>query len=79
MNDPKDFLEKALSSLQGALPTSLGEDIKKNITAVVSSALKECDVVSREELEVQTAVLNKTREKLQILEQKLAELELKLR
>lgn len=78
MNDPKEFLEKSLSSLQEALPKSLSEDIKNNITAVVSNTLKKCDVVSREELEVQTAVLNKTREKLQILEQKLTELESKL-
>jgi BMFP domain-containing protein YqiC len=79
MNDPKEMLEKVLSTLQGALPESLGDDIKKNITAVVSSALKELDVVSREELEVQKTVLNKTREKLQILEDKLIELESKMK
>ncbi|MGH1428382.1 MAG: accessory factor UbiK family protein [Arenicella sp.] len=78
MNDPKEFLEKAVASIQSALPTSLGDDIKTNITAVVSKALKELDVVSREELEVQMAVLAKTREKLEMLEVKLTDLEKKL-
>ncbi len=78
MNDPKEFLEKAVASIQSALPASLGDDIKTNITAVVSKALKELDVVSREELEVQMAVLAKTREKLEILEVKLTDLEKKL-
>ncbi len=78
MNDPKEFLEKAVASIQSALPASLGDDIKTNITAVVSKALKELDVVSREELEVQMAVLAKTREKLEMLEVKLTDLEKKL-
>ena len=78
MNDPKEFLEKAVATIQGALPSSLGDDIKNNVTAVVSKALKELDVVSREELEVQMAVLAKTREKLELLEVKLTELEKKI-
>ena len=78
MNDPKEFLEKAVATIQGALPASLGEDIKANVTAVVSKALKDLDVVSREELEVQTAVLAKTREKLEKLDAKLTELEKRL-
>lgn len=75
MNDPKELLDKVMSSLQGALPANLGEDIKANVTAVVSKAVKELDLVSREELDIQMQVLTKTRQQLTVLEEKLTELE----
>ena len=75
MKDPAELLEKIIIAFQGALPDSLGEDIKKNIMAIVSQSLKELDVVTREELEVQISVLNKTKEKLDILQQRIDELE----
>lgn len=78
INDPKEMLDKVISSLQGVLPASLAEDMKKNIIAVVSKAVKELDLVSREELDVQMEVLAKTREQLNMLEEKLTELESKI-
>ena len=78
MNDPKEIVEKLLNTVQLALPESLAEDVKGNVLAVVKSSLSELDVVSREELEIQTAVLQKTRMKLEVLEAKLTELEEKI-
>ena len=78
INDPKEMLDKVISSLQGVLPASLAEDMKTNIIAVVSKAVKELDSVSREELDVQMEVLAKTREQLNMLEEKLTELESKI-
>ena len=78
MNDPKELLEKVISSLQGVLPANLADDIKSNVVAVVSKAVKELDLVSREELDIQMKVLAKTRQQLNMLEEKLTELEKKM-
>lgn len=78
MNDPKELVEKLMGTIQGAIPANLGDDIKANITAVISKSVKELDLVSREELDIQTAVLVKTRDKLSLLEAKLTELEKKV-
>lgn len=68
-----------LSRRLGALlPEGLGEaraDLEKNFRAVLSAGLQKMDLVTREEFEVQRAVLLRTREKLEALEQRLAELE----
>ena len=54
---------------------SVREDLENNFRAVLRASLSKLDLVTREEFEVQAAVLKKTREKLDRLEAKLAELE----
>jgi BMFP domain-containing protein YqiC len=49
--------------------------MEKHIHALLQSALSKLDLVSREEFEVQKAVLAKTRSKLEDLEKRVAELE----
>jgi len=78
MNEPKEFLDKIMSSLQNALPENLAEDMKSNVSAVVAKAVKELDLVSREELDIQMQVLAKTRQQLALLEEKITELEKKV-
>ena len=78
MNEPKELLDKVLSSLQGVLPDNLAEDIKANVSAVVAKAVKELDLVSREELDIQMQVLAKTRQQLTLLEEKITDLEKKV-
>ena len=78
MNEPREVLDKVLSSLQGVLPDNLTDDIKANVSAVVAKAVKELDLVSREELEIQMQVLAKTREQLNRLEEKISDLEKKV-
>ncbi|WP_185268237.1 accessory factor UbiK family protein [Halopseudomonas xiamenensis] len=52
-------------------------DIEKQLKALINSALAKLDVVSREEFETQQAVLLRTRERLEALEKRVAELESK--
>ena len=54
---------------------SPAKDLEKNLKAMVSSAVSRLDLVTREEFEVQTQVLLRTREKLTELEARLASLE----
>ena len=75
MNEPKELLDKVMSSLQSALPENLTDDIKSNVSAVVAKTVKELDLVSREELDIQMQVLAKTRQQLNLLEEKITKLE----
>jgi BMFP domain-containing protein YqiC len=54
---------------------SPAKDLEKNLKAMLSSAVTRLDLVTREEFEVQTQVLLRTREKLTELEGRLAALE----
>ena len=80
MIDPKKIEEMA-RQIHNALPPgikSLGEEVDKKVKQVLQSQLNRLDMVSREEFEVQTKVLLRTREKLTALEEKLAQLEPRL-
>lgn len=77
MIDPKT-LDTLVSRIADGLPAGFGqvrEDLRKNLHAAVSAALARMDLVSRDEFDVQSAVLARTREKLTALEAKVAELE----
>jgi len=62
-----DSLPKGLQALQ--------EDINRNLRASLEGGLAKLDLVTREEFDVQAAVLARTREKLERLEALAAELE----
>lgn len=67
--------------LADAIPQNLrtaGEDIERNFRTVLRSGLGKMNLVSREEFDVQAAVLRRTREKLEALEAQLSELEREL-
>ncbi|HRF84733.1 MAG: accessory factor UbiK family protein [Xanthomonadales bacterium] len=55
-----------------------GEELQASFRAVLRSGLARLDLVTREEFEVQRAVLLRTREKLEALEGTVAELEARL-
>jgi hypothetical protein len=77
MIDPKS-LDALVSRVADSLPAGFGqlhEDLRNNLHATLSVALARMDLVSREEFDVQSAVLARTREKLTALEVKVAELE----
>jgi BMFP domain-containing protein YqiC len=77
MLDPKvidDLSRKLARNLPGGLAT-LQEDFQRNAAASLQAALARLDLVTREEFDVQQAVLARTREKLQALEQQVAALE----
>jgi ubiquinone biosynthesis accessory factor UbiK len=72
------FIDDLAHRLSAALPAgiqTLQEDAKKNIRAGLESSLAKLDLVTREEFEVQSAVLSRTREKLKQLEQQVKALE----
>jgi ubiquinone biosynthesis accessory factor UbiK len=77
MLDPKHLDDLALR-LSGTLPKglqALQSDIHRNLRAGVEAGLAKLDLVTREEFDVQAAVLARTREKLRSLEARVAELE----
>lgn len=77
MFDPK-ILDDLAKRMQQGLPAGLPllqEDLHKNLRSLLESALARMDLVTREEFEVQAAVLARTRSKLEQLEQKVRELE----
>ncbi len=77
MIDPKKF-DEIIDTLTNAMPPGLlqmRDDAQKNLRSALSSTLNKLDLVTREEFEVQTQVLLRTREKLEALEKRVAELE----
>lgn len=50
-------------------------DVEKNLNALLKSVFTKMDLVTREEFDVQAEVLRNTRQKLELLEAKLAALE----
>lgn len=77
MLDPKK-IEQIARQIQGALPQGvrdLGEDLDKKVRSLLQSQLSKLDLVSREEFDIQTQVLLRTREKLALLEQRVSQLE----
>ena len=77
MIDPKK-IEQIARQVHESMPKGLrdqGEDVEKKIRQVLQSQLTRLDLVSREEFDVQTQVLLRTREKLALLEQRLNDLE----
>ncbi len=71
-------LDELASRVAKAFENSPAKDIEKNVKAMLASGLARLDLVPRAEFEVQAQVLLKTREKLEALEQRLAELEARL-
>lgn len=76
MND--ESLNNIARTLAEAVPEglrSMRDDLEQNFRSVLRASLAKLDLVTREEFEVQAAVLRKTREKLEALEAQLASLE----
>ena len=57
----------------------LQQDIEKNMRAVLTSTFARLDLVTREELDVQKAVLARTRSQLEAMQQKLTDLEAQIK
>lgn len=71
-------LDDLVGRLSSAMPDSvkhLQADIENNLKSGLESGLQKMNLVTREEFEVQSAVLLKTREKIDALEQKIKALE----
>lgn len=78
MIDPKN-VEQVLNDLRQAIPGGFAKGVEKNLRAALAAGLAKLNLVTREELDIQTAVLARTREKIETLEKLVAELEKTLR
>ena len=75
-----ETIEKLAGKLAESVPEglrSMRDDLEKNFRGVLQTGISKLDLVTREEFEVQEAVLARTREKLERLEAKLEEIEKK--
>ena len=73
--------EELFSQVERFLPRGvapLGADAKKNLHALVGAALTRMDLVSREEFDVQSALLVRSRARLAALEKQVTALEAQL-
>ena len=73
-----ESVENIARKLAEAVPEglrSVREDLEQNFRSVLRASLNKLDLVTREEFEVQEAVLAKTRAKLEQLEQVVKDLE----
>ncbi len=73
-----ESVENIARKLAEAVPEglrSVREDLESNFRSVLRASLAKLDLVTREEFEVQEAVLAKTRQKLEALEARLEDIE----
>ncbi|MCD9028985.1 accessory factor UbiK family protein [Luteimonas sp. BDR2-5] len=71
-------IDELARRLSGLVPPGLREsreELQENFKAVLQSGLAKLDLVTREEFDVQRAVLLRTREKLEALEAQVRQLE----
>lgn len=77
MFDPSELDALARRIAASAPPglKALQEDFERNTRSLLQAGLAQMNLVTREEFDVQKAVLLRTRERLEALEQRIAELE----
>ncbi len=74
--NPEDLLKQVTQALPAGL-FELHKDLEKNLRVGLDSGLRKMNMVTREEFDIQTAVLERTRARLEMLEEKVAALESK--
>lgn len=75
MTNPLDDMMKKFSEMMPEPLRNMQEDLEKNMRSMMETGLQKMNLVSREEFDIQTAVLQRTREKLEALEARLSEWE----
>ncbi len=77
----KEKIEAILSDVSRALPEdmhNIKQDIEKNLRAALNASFSKMDLVTREEFDIQTASLQRTRTQLDKLQEKLSAMEKEL-
>ena len=72
-------LDELAARIGAAIENSPARDIEKNVKAMLGAGLARLDLVPRAEFDLQAEVLLKTRAKVDALEQRLADLEARLK
>lgn len=75
MTDKPSFLQELQSKISEVMQQSPAKDIEKNMKAMLNQGFAKLDLLTREEFDVQTEVLARTRAKLEALEARVTELE----
>ncbi|WP_154224083.1 accessory factor UbiK family protein [Marinicella rhabdoformis] len=73
-----EMVEDMVNKVEQLIPEDLKtmrQDFHKNIKSILTAGLQKADLVTREEFEVQKAVLAKTRAKLEAIEAQLSQSE----
>jgi len=74
----KTFIDELVKKITNDIPANLGllkKDFELQLRHTIANCLNKFNLVSREEFDVQAAVLQRTREKLEQLQKKVEELE----
>jgi len=71
----RKILDDVSARVAAAIAASPARDLEKNLKAMLTASLAKLDLVTREEFDIQARVLLRTREKLEALEARVAELE----
>lgn len=74
-SNPFDELTRKLGSIIPPEGEMLLGDIKRYVRSALNGAIKEMDLVTREEFDIQAKVLARTRQRLEALEQRVVELD----
>ena len=74
-------IEQILNDVSKVLPDDIQnfkEDIENNLRATLNASFAKMELVTREEFDIQTTLLQRTRAQLDALQEKLSELETQL-
>ncbi len=74
MNKANEFVQNVVDLMPEGLK-NLPKEVQKNLRSAIQMVFSKMDLVTREEFDVQTKVLERSRQKLERLEKKVAELE----
>lgn len=74
-----DDLASKINSVMPPMPAIASKELEQSLRRILHKAFDKVDLVTREEFEIQAAVLQKTRLKLESLEKQLSELEAQLK
>ena len=75
LNINSQTLDELAAKIGAAFQSSPAKDLEKNVKTLLGSGLAKLDVVTRAEFDIQREVLQRTREKVEKLEVRVAELE----
>ena len=75
----KEKIQNLSNKIRHIIKDSSVSDLEDNINALLKSTFTKMDLINREEFDVQTEVLKRTRSKLETLEAKIIDLEQKLK
>ena len=79
MTTKPSFLTELQSKISEVLQQSPAKDIEKNMKAMLNQGFSKLDLLTREEFDIQSEVLQRTRARLEALEARVAELESRLK